>query len=219
MKIKNLSIKKSAMTILMTGAIALTTLTGCNKQIIDYNKNFNVAVEPNGNNISVMGISSYNDYTGAQVLVYTESGLVILSSTYQLQLLHVDSRFDLDNYISYIANYDDTITYHDDNMGSEIHYGVWNKNIIDLKYLFNKAMILRDDNTVSIVDISSWRDYEQDDKIQLTLTDGTVILTEITKVKLIDDTKALDGALIDYATSLVESADNVYYNGEQIKTK
>ena len=78
---------------------------------------------------------------------------------------------------------------------------------------------LRDDNTVSIVDISSWRDYEQDDKIQLTLTDGTVILTEITKVKLIDDTKALDGALIDYATSLVESADNVYYNGEQIKTK
>ena len=218
MKIRNIKITTGAIGILAAGTIVLATLGGCNKQIIDLNKNFNVAVEPNGNYISVVGVDSYNDYEGSQVQLYTESGLVILSSTYQLELLHVSSRDALEAYIGYIDNDDDVVTYHDDNIGSEIEYGSWNKNLLDFKYTFNKAMILRDDNTISIVDLQTWKDFE-DDKIQLTLTDGTVLLTDITKVKIVDDTKALDGALIDYAASLVGSVDNVYYQGDQIKAK
>ena len=44
---------------------------------------------------------------------------------------------------------------------------------------------------------------------------GTMLLTEIDKVKIVDDSNALDGALLDYAASLVGSYDNVYYQGLQ----
>ncbi len=215
MKIKNLNIRKKALLVLATGTIALTTLTGCNKQIIDLNKNFNVAVEPNGNNISIVGIQSYNDYDGTSVQIFTETGLVILSSTHQLQLLDIDSRENLDKYVGYLDNEDDIVTYHDDNMGTEIKYGsAWNKRLIDFKYSFNKALILRDDNTVAIVNINSWKDYD-DDKVQLILSGGTVLLTEINKLKVVDDSNAMQGALLDYAASLVGSYDNVYYQGLQ----
>ncbi len=212
-------IRKKALVLLTSTSIGVTALSGCNKQLVDLNKDFNVAVEPNGDNISVVGISSYNDYQGSQVQIYTESGLVILSSSHQLELLHVTSEESLNDYISSISNDDDIITYHDENMDTTIKYGSWNKRLFDFQLSFNKAMIIRDDNTVSIIDITAWKDFE-DDKIQLKLSDGTTILTDCANVKIIDDTNALEGALDDYAASLVGSKDNVYYNGKQLtKTK
>lgn len=217
MTIKNLKISKKVALLLATGTVTLM-LSGCNKQVIDLHKTFNVAVEPNGNSISVVGVQSYNDYEGSQVQFYTQSGLVVLSSTHQLQLIDVDSKTKLDTYISYIDNEDDVVSYHDENMGTSINYHPgWNKRVFDFKYMFNKAIILRDDNTASIVNISGWRDYE-DDKVQLSLTNGTMLLTEIDKVKIVDDSNALEGALLDYAASLVGSIDNVYYQGRQQQT-
>lgn len=216
MKIKNLKITKKLILVLATGTVALS-LSGCNKQVIDLNKHFNVAVEPNGNNISIVSVDSYNDYQGSQVQFYTTSGLVVLSSVHQLELVDVSSRRELETYVRYISNEDDVITYHDDNMGTKMNFGGgWNKRVFDFKYAFNKAIILREDNTASIIDISSWRDYE-DDKIQFTLKNGTTTsLTDIDKVKIVDDSNALEGALEDYAASLVGSMDNVYYQGRHV---
>ena len=55
-----------------------------------------------------------------------------------------------------------------------------NKQIIDLDYTFNHAII----EGVGEIDIKSWKDYENSDMIQVTATDGTVYLTHSSNVVL-----------------------------------
>ena len=52
--IKNLKVRNS---LIGLGLISLS-LTACNKQVVDFNKNFNVVVEVNDDNISVVGIKN-----------------------------------------------------------------------------------------------------------------------------------------------------------------
>lgn len=59
----------------------------------------------------------------------------------------------------------------------------FNKQIIDLDYSFNKAII----ENVGEIDIKSWKDYENSDMIQVTATDGKVYLTHSSNVILIYD--------------------------------
>ena len=56
----------------------------------------------------------------------------------------------------------------------------FNKQIIDVNYSFNKAII----ENVGEVDIKSWNDYENSDMIQVTTTDGIVYLTHSSNVIL-----------------------------------
>ncbi len=64
--------------------------------------------------------------------------------------------------------------------------GCGNKNILDTKYTFNKAIIF-DENSATIIEIESWRDYEDGEQIQLKTKDGAFILTSSFDTKLIDD--------------------------------
>ncbi len=215
MKVKKLNVRKTLVALSLAGSLTLT-LSGCgNKQILDFNKAFNVALEPNGDSISVVGINNYNDYDGSQIQFVTTDGLRVLSSTHQLQLLNVETEDSLSNYAEALQDEDDIIMYYD----SEIHYGKqFNKNLIDLAYTFNKAIILKDDSAL-IVELDTWRDYEEDDKIQILLKDGTCLLTEVDKVKLVNDENAEDGAVDRYATTLVGSSDKVKHYDAPFKTK
>lgn len=56
-----------------------------------------------------------------------------------------------------------------------------NKQIIDLDYSFNYAVI----EGVGEVKVKSWNDYENSDMIQVTDTDGSVYLTHSSNVALI----------------------------------
>lgn len=214
MKVNKLNVRKTLATLALAGTLTLT-LSGCgNKQILDFNKAFDVALEPNGDSISVVGISNYNDYEGSQVQFVTTDGLRVLSSTHQLQLLNVQTEDSLSKYAEALQDEDDTVMYYD----SEINYGkAFNKKLIDLAYTFNKAIVLKDDSAL-IVELDTWRDYE-DDKIQIRLKDGTCILTEVDKVKLVNDENAEEGAVDRYATTLVGSSDKVKHYNATVKTK
>ena len=59
-----------------------------------------------------------------------------------------------------------------------------NYQVIDTNYKFTEAIIFREDGE-EWVEIKSWCDYEDSDMIQITLTDGTVMLTHSTNVILI----------------------------------
>ena len=208
--IKDLKVRKALATLAVASTLTLT-MTGCNKQIVDFNKSFNVAVEPNGDSISVVGIVNYNDYEGSQVQFVTTDGLRVLSSTHQLQLVKAHSEEALDAYTTALQDEDDVVMYYDD-----IEYeGVFNKKLIDLAYSFNKAIILKDESAL-IVDLDTWRDYD-DDKIQIRLPDSTCILTEIDKVKLVYDENAEEGAVERYAATLVGSMDHVKHYGAKEK--
>mgnify|MGYP007069841877 CR=1 FL=1 len=210
--IKDLKVRNALATLALTGVLTLS-ITGCgNKQIVDFNKAFNVALESNGDSISVVGIQNYNDYEGTQVQFVTNDGLRVLSSTHQLQLLNVKDQNSLDTYTTSLQDFDDIVMYYSD----DIEYGDgFNKKIVDFAYTFNKAIILKDESAL-IVELSTWRDYE-DDKIQIKLSDGTCILTEVDKVKLVNDENAQEGAIERYATSLVGSKDNVKHYGAKEK--
>ena len=209
--IKNLNINKGILNI-----ICLTTvipLTGCNKQMIDFNKNFNVAIETNGNTVSVVGIKNYSDYTGDSVQFITLDNLVVLSSTMQTELLNVSNDNSLNNYaLALSGNKEENVVNYNELQNITMNYdgSIWNKDVIDLHYTFNKAIILSDSNA-TIVDIDTWTDYEEDDKIQIRLMDGTCVLTNIDRIKLVNDENANENSLTNYAVSLVGSSDNVIY--------
>lgn len=61
-----------------------------------------------------------------------------------------------------------------------------NKQIIDTTYEFNKAIIIIGDETKE-VEISSWKDYDDGDQIQIRTTDGTIYLGHASNILLIYD--------------------------------
>ena len=60
-----------------------------------------------------------------------------------------------------------------------------NKQIMDFKYSFNKAIIFNGD-TATIIEIQKWNDYDGE-QIQLITKDGAVIVTSSFDTKLIND--------------------------------
>lgn len=64
--------------------------------------------------------------------------------------------------------------------------GCGNYDMFDTKYTFNKAIIFGE-NCATIIEIESWRDYEDGEQIQLETKDGAYILTSSFDTKLIDD--------------------------------
>lgn len=64
--------------------------------------------------------------------------------------------------------------------------GCGNQQIIDTTYNYNKVMIVLPDGGVVSGKLSSWRDYENSDQIQV-VVDGDTYLTHISNVVLIQD--------------------------------
>lgn len=51
-----------------------------------------------------------------------------------------------------------------------------NKQVVDLKYNFNKAIIKLPDGTVVQGEVRSWRDYEDGDQIQVNIEGVTYLV-------------------------------------------
>ena len=218
MKISNLKFTKKGIALCLAASMSLVTLTGCNKQVVDFNKAFNVVVEKNVDNISVVGIKEYTDYSGTMVQFVTMDGLVVITSTMQTQLVNAKSEEALDKYTSSLTNDEENIVSYDEMQNTKIKYGdKFNKDLIDMRYSYNKALVVSDD-TVTIYEITKWNDYE-DDKVQIKLTDGTCILQNADKIKIINDKNAREDSLMNYAISLAGSKDNVITYGAKKLTK
>ena len=61
-----------------------------------------------------------------------------------------------------------------------------NKNVIDLKYNYPQAIIFGE-GTATIIEIESWRDYEDGEQIQIKIKNGPTFLTSIIDTKLYDE--------------------------------
>lgn len=217
---KNLKLYKKIAMLGTTGLITLTSLNGCNKQVIDFNKSFNIVVEKNFDNVSVVGISQYSDYNNSQIQFVTEDGLLVLSSTSQTQLLKCKDEVAINNYVESLVDDQENIVFYDQLANTSIDYSfnICNKNIMNLNYFYNKAIILSD-GIATIVELDTWKDYKKDDKIKIKLQDGTCILTNSDKIKLINDVNANEDSLKNYALSLVGSDDKIIYYDTKINTK
>ena len=62
-----------------------------------------------------------------------------------------------------------------------------NKQIIDTTYSFDRAIIQISNDEVINIEVSSWKDYEDGDQIQIKSKDGTTYLVHSSNVTLIKD--------------------------------
>lgn len=62
--------------------------------------------------------------------------------------------------------------------------GCGNRQLIDTKWTFSKAIIVIGNEKIE-VNVKSWRDYENDTSVQVVAEDGTVYLTDKKNVLLI----------------------------------
>lgn len=66
-------------------------------------------------------------------------------------------------------------------------YGGCNRQIVDVKYHFEKAMIKMPDGTCKTVKVKSWRDYQDGDQIQVVDKDGNTYLGHACNIMLLSE--------------------------------
>lgn len=65
--------------------------------------------------------------------------------------------------------------------------GGCNRQIVDIQYRFEKAMIKMPDGTCKTVSVKSWRDYQDGDQIQVTDKDGNTYLVHACNIMLFSE--------------------------------
>lgn len=180
--------------------------TTYNMDIIDTNWRFNKAVTFNGNNALILPINQWKDYAGEQLQVITNDGMTLLLSSYHSKLTY-DCESDISTYQfakGYVGSDGKIVDLSDSDA-----YSGYNYDIIDTKYEFNKAIIMKEESCV-ILPVLEWCDYEGE-QIQLKIKDGPTIVTAAYDTILINDinskNKANDiaSALSDKVVDLANS--------------
>ena len=62
-----------------------------------------------------------------------------------------------------------------------------NREMLDINFRFNKAMIKMPDGTCKTVKVRSWRDFQDGDQIQVTDTNGKVYLGHSCNIMLLSE--------------------------------
>lgn len=65
--------------------------------------------------------------------------------------------------------------------------GGCNRQIVDIQYRFNTAMIKMPDGTTKTVSVKSWRDFNDGDQIQVTDKDGNTYLGHACNIMLFSE--------------------------------
>lgn len=190
-----------------------------NRDNLDTEKSFNAVMDENENSISISLIDGYSDYNGSTYQFRTRDGLVVLTDSKDSQLLRVDSFEELSSYAEIFANGNsDRIASYDELQGLsvDVDYDSFTKEYFDMNYDFDSVLIEGEDG-IAIFDISSWRDWDDDDKIQLSISDGPVILKDMGEVKLLNSENADENSIYNYALTLAGSEDRVFNHSDKVK--
>lgn len=190
-----------------------------NRDNLDTEKSFNAVMDENENSISISLIDGYSDYNGSTYQFRTRDGLVVLADSKDSQLLRVDSFEELSSYAEIFANGNsDKIASYDELQGLsvDVDYDFFTKEYFDMNYDFDSVLIEGEDG-IAIFDISSWRDWDDDDKVQLSISDGPVILKDMSEVKLLNSENADENSIYNYALTLAGSEDRVFNHSDKVK--
>ena len=190
-----------------------------NRDNLDTEKSFNAVMDENENSISISLIDGYSDYNGSTYQFRTRDGLVVLTDSKDSQLLRVDSFEELSSYAEIFANGNsDRIASYDELQGLsvDVDYDSFTKEYFDMNYDFDSVLIEGEDG-IAIFDISSWRDWDDDDKVQLSIIDGPVILKDMGEVKLLNSENADENSIYNYALTLAGSEDRVFNHSDKVK--
>ena len=92
MKIKNIKknnkMKKTIIITALASTLALSTLTGCNYDFMDFHYQFNKAIIFGDNTATIIEIKKWTDYDGEQLQIETEDGALIVTSSFDTKLIN-----------------------------------------------------------------------------------------------------------------------------------
>lgn len=169
-----------------------------NKDFIDTNWRFNKSITFNGNRALVLPIGQWTDYSGEQLQVITNDGLVLVLSSYNSKLVYDgESNISANNFASSYVSSNGQVTDFSSDCNVEFNY-----DLLDTEYKFDKAIIFKDNSAV-ILPVSQWRDYEGE-QLQLKIFNGPTIVTASYDTILVDDANSKIKA-IDVANGLSEN--------------
>ena len=201
----------------IVGVITLS-LTKCGAQLtsnrdnIDTEKSFNFIIDYNGEGTSIVKVDSYSDYRGETVEFTTQDGLQVLSGLHHCEIMYATSyEVAYQRALQLTGGNPDKIYSYDLSQGLDVDVDdskTWNKNFFNLNYNFDYA-ITETDNGIIITNISTWRDWNEDDKVQFVDADGNIYLTTYMTTKLVNSEYAPEDAIYEYALSLAGSEDRI----------
>ena len=164
-----------------------------NKNILDTKWAFNKSITFNGDRALILPVGKWKDYSGEQLQVITNDGLVLILSSYNSKLV-CDSESELtacEFAQSYVGSDGEVV-----DLSNILKDSSFNYDILDTKFDFNKALIVKDDK-VLILPISEWCDYEGE-QLQIKVVGGPTMVTAAYDTILLNDvdsqTKAIDVA-------------------------
>ena len=183
-------------------------------------KKFNAVMDENENSISISLIDGYSNYIGSSTYQFRKrDGLIVLADSKDSQLLRVDSFEELSSYAEIFANGNsDKVVSYDELQGLsvDVDYDSFTKEYFDVNYDYD-TVLLEGEEGIAIFDISSWRDENDDDKVQLSISDGPVILKDMSEVKLLNSENADENSVYNYALTLAGSEDRVFNHSDKVK--
>ena len=124
----------------------------------------------------------------------------------------MDSFEELSSYAKIFSNGDpNKVVSYDElqEMSTNIDDSSFTKEYFDMNYDFDTVLI-EGEKGLAIFDVSSWRDWDSDDKIQLAISGGPVILKDMSEVKLLNSENADEDSIYNYALSLAGSEDRIF---------
>ena len=198
--------------------MTMSTLSGCNMKLFDTTYGFENAVVLNDGNSVVIPLSKCKkDYKGESVQLITNDNMAVLTSSFVTDLINSSSNEKLPSeYAEAMTDKDGTLSFYGKENEENV---VFNNQIIDFQYSFDKAIIFQNDRAV-IIPIIAWKDYDGE-QIQIVTPENVVILTSVYTAMLISDhmsnMKAFDLASMivgedGVVTDLAGNYSNPYYN-------
>ena len=193
-----------------------------NRDNIDTEKFFNYCIDYKDQGVSIIKIQKYNESDGNTAEFYTQDGLHILTSIEDAELLKSSSYTSVYNRALELTNgCEDVILSYDEirNLSTSTEVGFWNKDILNIDYDFN-YVITENELGVNVKNISQWKDWEKDDKLQYKDANGNVHLTTYKNAKLVyGEFPGYEEAVYDYALSLAGTEDRLSGDIDKVNGK
>lgn len=215
---------KRATSVVLSGLLISTLLTGCNRTAFDTKYGFDKAVILGDDTATVMYVEQWKDYSGEQLQFTTDDNFVMLSSSFDTAAFYGNSsKYPVEDIAkSALTENGEVYNLNEDN-GKTTRF---NKDMWDTNWSFNKAVTFNGNNAV-VLPIKQWKDYSGE-QLQIITIDGLVMNLCSYNSKLIydsiSDIKADDFASMyvgtdGTVTDLSEGYDSTAYNYDWIDTK
>ena len=167
----------------LTGALALGLqfTTGCNMSLIDTKYGQNTALIMGDDSAVAFDIKDWKDYEGEQYQIRTSNGLILLTSSFDTDLLFGESnKYTVESIAKKAISEDGEIH----NFSKDENH-IFNYELIDTNWRYNKAILFNKNNAV-VLNVNNWKDYEGE-QLQIVTDDQLVILLSSYNSKLLYD--------------------------------